>query len=92
MLLFHKGLERLMYIIEGHTERAETILFSYNLKMQTCYVRAAVTLLSLLLKSLKMSCETSLAFFPFRFKDDGKNCGPGPRQLKVSAIQEMLEY
>ena len=56
--------------------------------MQTCYVRAAVTL-SLLLKSLKMSCETSLAFLLFRFKADGKNCGPGPRQLKVRVNSQI---
>ena len=42
----------------------------------------AVTLSSLH-KSLIISCETSLLFFLFRFKADGKNCGPGPRQLKV---------
>ena len=39
--------------------------------------------LSSLHKSLIISCETSLPFFLFRFKADGKNCGPGPRQLKV---------
>ena len=50
--------------------------------MQTCNVTAAVTLSSLH-KSLIISCETSLPFFLFRFKADGKNCGPGPRQLKV---------
>ena len=42
----------------------------------------AVTLSSLY-KSLIISWETSLPFFLFRFKADGKNCGPGPRQLKV---------
>ena len=76
MFLFHKGLERLMYIIEG---RAETNLFS----SQKC---RHVTLLSYCLdciNSLVIWCETFLPFFLFRFKADGKNCGPGPRQLKV---------
>ena len=51
--------------------------------MQMCDKMAAIVLSSLLKLSNNFMLSLTLPFFLFRFKADGKNCGPGPRQLKV---------
>ena len=61
----------------------QKILFFFISKLQMFDKMVAITLSSLLKLSNNFVLSLTLPFFLFRFKADGKNCGPGPRKIKV---------